>query len=63
MDLLRFEYPPVASTQVTPLPKVLLNASHISVGYSVTIMAHLARSIPSTTKSIVFNAAKQATTE
>ena len=31
MDLLRFEYPPVASTLVTPLSKVLLNASHISV--------------------------------
>lgn len=58
MDLSLFEYPPVASTQVTPLPKVSLNASHISVGYSVTIIAHLAQSIPSTTKSIVFNAAE-----
>ncbi|WP_295644114.1 hypothetical protein [uncultured Holdemanella sp.] len=45
MDLSLFEYPPVASTRVTQLPKVLLNASHISVGYSVTIIAHLARSI------------------
>lgn len=58
MDLLRFEYPPVASTRVTPLSKVSLNASHISFGYSDTIMAHLARSTPSTTKSIVFNAAE-----
>ena len=50
----RFEYLHVASTLVKPLA----NVSHISLGYSVTIMAHFARSIPSTTKSIVFKAAE-----
>lgn len=50
----RFEYLHVASTLVKPLA----NVSHISLGYSVTIMAHFARSVPSTTKSIVFKAAE-----
>lgn len=54
----RLEYLHVASTLVKPLPNVSLNVSHISLGYSVTIMAHFARSIPSTTKSIVFKAAE-----